>query len=108
MINRAEHPGAGTKLTAQSHAMLRAGEKRFLSGPPESACLPTPRRWAGSSRQYPASSQIKCRAAVFELVFLRTAAEMKNQDLDGHEVPGGTVVMRTGENAREVIRRVKA
>ena len=28
-------------------------------------------------------------------------------DLDGHEVVGGTVVMRTGENAREVIRRVK-
>jgi copper/silver efflux system protein len=29
-------------------------------------------------------------------------------DVDGHEVVGGTVVMRTGENAMEVIRRVKA
>jgi Cu(I)/Ag(I) efflux system membrane protein CusA/SilA len=28
-------------------------------------------------------------------------------DVDGHEVVGGTVVMRTGENAMEVIRRVK-
>ena len=28
-------------------------------------------------------------------------------DVGGHEVVGGTVVMRTGENAREVIRRVK-
>lgn len=29
-------------------------------------------------------------------------------DVDGQEVVGGTVVMRTGENAREVIARVKA
>jgi Cu(I)/Ag(I) efflux system membrane protein CusA/SilA len=29
-------------------------------------------------------------------------------DVDGREVIGGTVVMRTGENAMEVIRRVKA
>ncbi len=29
-------------------------------------------------------------------------------DLDGREVVGGTVVMRTGENARDVIQRVKA
>ncbi len=29
-------------------------------------------------------------------------------DVDGHEVVGGTVVMRTGENARDVIARVKA
>ena len=29
-------------------------------------------------------------------------------DVDGREVVGGTVVMRTGENAREVIERVKA
>lgn len=29
-------------------------------------------------------------------------------DVDGREVVGGTVVMRTGENAREVIGRVKA
>lgn len=29
-------------------------------------------------------------------------------DANGHEVVGGTVVMRTGENAREVIARVKA
>ncbi len=29
-------------------------------------------------------------------------------DVDGHEVVGGTVVMRTGENARDVITRVKA
>ena len=28
-------------------------------------------------------------------------------DIGGHEIVGGTVVMRTGENAREVIRRVK-
>lgn len=28
-------------------------------------------------------------------------------DIDGHEVVGGTVVMRTGENAHEVIRRIK-
>jgi Cu(I)/Ag(I) efflux system membrane protein CusA/SilA len=28
-------------------------------------------------------------------------------DIDGREVVGGTVVMRTGENAREVIQRVK-
>jgi Cu(I)/Ag(I) efflux system membrane protein CusA/SilA len=28
-------------------------------------------------------------------------------DVDGHEVVGGVVVMRTGENAMEVIRRVK-
>src|SRR5262249_17813309 len=28
-------------------------------------------------------------------------------DVDGHEVVGGIVVMRTGENALEVIRRVK-
>jgi Cu(I)/Ag(I) efflux system membrane protein CusA/SilA len=28
-------------------------------------------------------------------------------DIDGHEVVGGIVVMRTGENAMEVIRRVK-
>ena len=28
-------------------------------------------------------------------------------DVGGHEIVGGTVVMRTGENAREVIRRVK-
>jgi Cu(I)/Ag(I) efflux system membrane protein CusA/SilA len=29
-------------------------------------------------------------------------------DVDGHEVVGGVVVMRTGENAMEVIQRVKA
>ena len=29
-------------------------------------------------------------------------------DVDGSEVVGGTVVMRTGENARDVIRRLKA
>jgi Cu(I)/Ag(I) efflux system membrane protein CusA/SilA len=29
-------------------------------------------------------------------------------DVDGHEVVGGTVIMRTGENASEVIREVKA
>src|SRR6185436_4558958 len=29
-------------------------------------------------------------------------------DVDGQEVVGGTVVMRTGENAREVIQRVKS
>ena len=29
-------------------------------------------------------------------------------DIDGHEVVGGVVVMRTGENARQVIRDVKA
>ncbi len=29
-------------------------------------------------------------------------------DVDGHEVVGGTVVMRTGENAHDVIKRVKA
>src|SRR5581483_9291728 len=28
-------------------------------------------------------------------------------DVDGHEVVGGTVVMRNGENAHDVIRRVK-
>ena len=29
-------------------------------------------------------------------------------DIDGREVVGGTVVMRTGENAHEVIKRIKA
>ena len=29
-------------------------------------------------------------------------------DIDGREVVGGTVVMRTGENARDVIQRIKA